>query len=351
MFTVLSKNPDDVDTTRDLSKGYRFSKYPVVLCVLVVWIIWLIMMFHGQHWKYFPDNWFMTVTMILGSFIAGATSEGGGAVAFPVMTLIFEISPQVARDFSLMIQSVGMIAASFTIYCLKIKVEWRVVGVASIGGAIGMIFGLEYLYQFVKPVYAKCFFVSLWLGFGLALYLIYASRNHCVVNKISCFDCHCYILFLFFGALGGIISSTVGSGIDVLIFSILTLLFRVNPKVSTPTSVVLMGVNALVGFIWKWKFSDQALAEAAWGYWYVCVPVVVIGAPAGTWFVKRCSEKFVVRFLCLSILVQAISAMFILPLTLDLIVISLVVFFTSGIIFYLIYLFGKLRVKNSNVSF
>ena len=35
------------------------------------------------------------------------TSEGGGAVAFPVMTLALNIPPPVARDFSLMIQSCG----------------------------------------------------------------------------------------------------------------------------------------------------------------------------------------------------------------------------------------------------
>ena len=35
------------------------------------------------------------------------TSEGGGAVAFPVMTLLLKISPTIARDFSLMVQSVG----------------------------------------------------------------------------------------------------------------------------------------------------------------------------------------------------------------------------------------------------
>ena len=36
------------------------------------------------------------------------TSEGGGAVAFPVMTLALGIKPAVARDFSLMIQSCGI---------------------------------------------------------------------------------------------------------------------------------------------------------------------------------------------------------------------------------------------------
>ena len=54
--------------------------------------------------------------MCLGSFIAGATSEGGGAIAYPVMTLgPWKIAPLIARDFSLMIQSVGMIAAGASI--------------------------------------------------------------------------------------------------------------------------------------------------------------------------------------------------------------------------------------------
>jgi len=47
--------------------------------------------------------------MVFGAMIAGATSEGGGAVAFPVMTLALNISSTIARDFSIMIQSCGKV--------------------------------------------------------------------------------------------------------------------------------------------------------------------------------------------------------------------------------------------------
>lgn len=40
-------------------------------------------------------------------FSAGMTSEGGGAIAFPVMTLLLHIDAAISRDFSLMIQSCG----------------------------------------------------------------------------------------------------------------------------------------------------------------------------------------------------------------------------------------------------
>jgi len=51
------------------------------------------------------------------------TSEGGGAVAYPVMTLAFNIKPSVARDFSLIIQSCGMTAAAFTILFMVRKCD------------------------------------------------------------------------------------------------------------------------------------------------------------------------------------------------------------------------------------
>ncbi|VDM63851.1 unnamed protein product [Angiostrongylus costaricensis] len=50
----------------------------------------------------------MPVVMLLGSTVSGMTSEGGGAVAFPIMTLCLQIDPLTARDFSLMIQSFVM---------------------------------------------------------------------------------------------------------------------------------------------------------------------------------------------------------------------------------------------------
>ena len=45
----------------------------------------------------------------------------------------------------------------------------------------------------------------------------------------------------------GIFSAVAGSGVDICSFSVLTLLFRVSEKVATPTSIVLMAINASVG--------------------------------------------------------------------------------------------------------
>ena len=60
-------------------------------------------LFDGKAGANGIPRWYMSITMIFGSMLAGATSEGGAAVAFPVMTLVFGINPVVARDFSFLI--------------------------------------------------------------------------------------------------------------------------------------------------------------------------------------------------------------------------------------------------------
>jgi hypothetical protein len=80
---------------------------------------WCLAIKHN-YFQYFPTHYIMSLTMIIGGFIGGATSEGGGAVAFPVMTLALALEPAVARDFVYMSQSAG--ATSFFVWPLHCKV-------------------------------------------------------------------------------------------------------------------------------------------------------------------------------------------------------------------------------------
>jgi hypothetical protein len=115
-------------------------------------------------------RFYMSITMLFGSFLAGATSEGGGAIAFPVSTLVYHIDPVVARDFSFMSQSVGMTAAAGLIIWMGVLVEWKAVIYGTIGGTVGIIFGLEYVE--LKQSYAKMYFVCIWGAFAVALYYL-----------------------------------------------------------------------------------------------------------------------------------------------------------------------------------
>ena len=89
----------------------RFLKIQafIIIPILAVWGTYV---FVNSKLDLYSDYWPISVLMVFGSFIAGASSEGGGAIAFPGLTLLFNTPPEVARNFSLAIQSIGMSAAS-----------------------------------------------------------------------------------------------------------------------------------------------------------------------------------------------------------------------------------------------
>lgn len=317
----------------------RPASRSIVAVAAVVWILWLTGMLSGDRWALFGEAWFMSITMVIGSFIAGATSEGGGAVAFPVMTLVFDITPTVARDFSLMIQAVGMTAASATILWTRIPVERHALLWSSLGGAIGIIAGIELIAPLLTPKFTKMTFLAVWLAFAFALFWINRYKNRKVRDEIERFGSRHALLLFGTGLIGGSISGLTGSGLDILTFSLLVLRFRVNEKIATPTSVILMALNAIVGFAWKGGFAPligtatSGMAPDAWTYWWVCVPIVVVGAPAGARFIKNRSRLFVASILYVSIAIQFVAGLVIIPQSPALVAYTVAVFASALLMF------------------
>lgn len=305
---------------------------PAGLTVLAVWAVWGGAMATGNRWDLFVGGWFMSVTMAFGSFIAGATSEGGGAVAFPVMTLLFGIVPATARDFSLMIQTVGMGAAAVTILSTRVTVERHALVWSSLGGAVGVIVGLEWVAYRLPASFAKMFFTSTWLAFAFALWWINRYRDREVRHVIHGFRARDALLLILTGVVGGVVTSITGSGLDITTFSLLVLGMRISESVATPTSVVLMGLNAAVGFAWQATIGG-GMATDAWNYWWVCVPIVVVGAPFGARFIYRRSRLFVAGLLYASIVTQFVAAILIVPMTARLALFSVMVF-AAGLLFF-----------------
>src|SRR5690348_7760047 len=64
---------------------------------------------------FFRLHWYYPAVMVLGAFVAGLTPQGGGAVAFPALSVFLHVDRALARDFSMMIQSIGMTSASIFI--------------------------------------------------------------------------------------------------------------------------------------------------------------------------------------------------------------------------------------------
>lgn len=306
-----------------------------ILVAVTVWTVWLILAGPSQAFSNLIANWEAAVTMIFGSMVAGGTSMGGGAVAFPVFTKVLHVPPHEAKVFSLAIQSVGMSAASMTIVAMKTKVEWRFIRWASLGGVPGIILGSVFLAPVLPPDVIKFSFTMMIFSFAMILFALNRTRRKRNL-AIPSWGKREQVFSLLAGVWGGVVSGLVGSGMDIVGFSVMVLLFGLCEKVSTPTSVILMAINAVVGFILHQYFVGD-FVEPVTNYWLAAVPIVVVGAPAGAVLCNLMKRKIITKMLIGLISIESVSSFLLIPLNAKLLGYSLFVFTIFSSIYYWMY--------------
>ena len=289
------------------------SKKTIILIIAVItWIVWLTFLGIEGAFSHLINYWKIALTMLFGSMIAGGTSIGGGAVAFPVFTKVLHISPHDAKIFSLAIQSVGMTAAALTIYLSKIPVEWRVNPWARLGGFFGIFLGLDCLSPLLPPDILKISFTVMLTTFSVTLFIL--NQNHKRKKKsISIWGKSEKNACFLAGLVGGIMSGLVGNGIDIVVFSVMVLVWHLSEKVATPTSVILMAINALVGLFFQVSLFEDFPTNVQ-DYWLAAIPIVVIGAPLGTILCSKLNHSTIANSLIFLILMEMISSFLIIPL-------------------------------------
>lgn len=273
--------------------------YPLALLFVV--LVWVIYMTLAGKWHLFGEFWPASITMIFGSFIAGSTPAGGGAVAFPVFTKLLAVDTATARTHALMIQSVGMSMASLFILSRGIPFYRRVVKWACLGGAIGMIWGTMWL-RLPDP-YPKVLFTSVILAFGINFAVLHGIlRLRTNPDLPADWGLRNRVHFVLAGLVGGTISSLVGSGIDLICFILMTLGYGLVERRSIPTSVIIMASMSLLGFFLHGAVL-QDVAEAK-KFWLVSVPIVAMGAPFGALVAAHLPQRFLIGGILLLVVIE-----------------------------------------------
>ena len=238
---------------------------------------WLYLILTGPGFALYDTHWLYAVMMVFGSAIAGFTPEGGGAVAFPILSLYFNITPPAARDFSLAIQSIGMVSAAIWILTRKGH-DLRTFRHIPFYAAVNMI-GFVCMTA-VAGAFAfktiQMLFVSMALAFILA-YLI--SRSRGTVDDVEIVGSK-FVTFSIFSFIGGCASAMFGTGSDMLIYIALTCYYGMKEKISTDISIVLMAVITVFGIAYRGLFLD-AVHPDVYLMWLAAAPVVLFFAPFG----------------------------------------------------------------------
>jgi uncharacterized membrane protein YfcA len=312
------------------NSGFIFS----LTVAIIVWIIWFSILGSEQITQLLANNWTVSLTMLFGSIIAGGTSVGGGAVAFPVFTKVLMIPPDQARIFSLAIQSIGMTAASLTIIITGIPIAWSVILWASLGGLLGFTLGVQFLLPIIPPDVLKISFSLMLTSLAIALILI-NQKTHNYYSLIKPLKITEKLIISGAGIVGGVMSSLVGNGIDIIVFSVIVLLFKLNEKIATPTSVVIMAINAIIGFLIQ-IFWLQDFSITVQNYWLSSIPVVVLGAPLGALICSKLSREIIVNILISLIMIELVSSLLLIPLNLTVMISGIATFlFFSGLNYWM----------------
>lgn len=314
---------------------YVSKRTVIVSIALFVWVAWLIILGPFNAFSHLINNWESALTMVFGSMIAGGTSMGGGAVAFPVFTKVLQVNPHDAKVFSLAIQSIGMTAASIAICLTGIKVEWKVIRWGSIGGILGVFLGLRFLAPLLPPDVIKMSFTMMVASFGITLIgLNRGMRNYHFTMPIWTIRERGVLIVA--GLFGGIMSGLVGSGIDVFTFSVMVVLFHFCEKVATPTSVIMMAINAVTGFALQ-VFVLQDFTEPVLSYWFAAIPVVVVGAPLGAMLCSLMQRQTIANILLGLISIEVVTSFALVPLKPITIYSSLIALVIFSYLNYLMY--------------
>ncbi len=325
---------ESADTRARVQRARRNASLSVPAAVTVIWLIYVTAV---GHWGRIGDHVGAAITMVFGSFVAGSTPQGGGAVAFPVFTKVLDVPSAVARSFSLSIQAVGMGSAALVIVLARRRVVWRAVAIAAPAAvtafAIAVVFASDRNTAFwvsrLPGPYVKVTFTLVLAGMAWLVFL----GSRIPVRKVDYVlpnDNRRLVVGLVAAAtLGGVASALVGSGADVFVYLAVVVLFGIDPRIGVPTSVVVMATVSIVGLVILGIIDGQLSVDLAdgrvigvgdtaidptplreadlFGMWIAAIPIVAWGAPLGSYVASRLRAQHLVLFVLALAVAEVLS--------------------------------------------
>ncbi len=255
-------------------------------------LVWLGLFAAFNDLAFLAAHWHYPSIMVLGAFVAGLTPEGGGAVAFPVLSVFFNVDRILARDFSLMIQSIGMTSASIFILTNKAntlrtyKPLLVFIPIAFIGFVLGML-----LLQTIPVYIIQALFLSLITTFAIAYFYSKHRGDRLTLSTQGMKD---RLMLGTILILGGMCASLFGTGADIILYTLLVTHFSMNEKKATHMSIMLMAAISILGFGYR-HFIDAGLTSDQYKTWLCAFPVVLFMAPFGTYILQGMNVEWMLR--------------------------------------------------------
>jgi len=302
---IMSKDGTDWATSW-LMRSHAARFVPALL----VWPVWLYVMSVKELLvPTFVTYWPMVYTMAAGSLIAGSTPLGGGAIAFPVTVLFIGFTPLQGRDYTVMIQSVGMPAASYLlIFQRREQLHLPLILLFTVCGTPGVLVGL---WLGLQPYTINVAYTVLVFEFAIVLFYskalaplstrsavpedAAAPADHLALRRAAA-----VILAVPTAFVGGFFTASVGMGSDIMLYCYGLYAWNwLDPASArtdvshTASSVVVMAVLSVVTA--AVRATTQGM-ESVHECWAATAWLVVLGAPLGSLLLTPARMTLTVTF-------------------------------------------------------
>ncbi len=265
---------------------------------------WAVLMFGFGLWPDVIAHWRMALVMIFGSLVAGSTPMGGGTVAFPILVLVFGQPPASARNFGFIIQALGMTSALIFIAGRRVPLPWKLLLGSTAGSAVGILIGNYLIGPHLASSLVKLLFSCMWMSFGILTLL----KNPEICGLKGKPPAAAMQAGFVAGLIGGTVAAMIGVGVEFAVYAVMVLIFRSDLKIAIPTAVCAAALASILGaalHIWIGDVGHEAFMN-----WMAAGPIVIFGAPTGTWLVSvlpRVRVLYFVAALCIFQFVWTLS--------------------------------------------
>ena len=248
----------------------------------------------------------MLLAILIG-VILGFIGGGGSILAVPVLVYVLGVKPVEATAYSLFIVGVASLFGAHKHYKLG-NIDYRIGMLFAIPSFIGVFTSRRWvlpnfpneLFVLGEFIITKDFFLMIFFALIMLLASVSMLRDRSV--SIQTKDVQ-QVKIIFDGLFLGLITGMVGAGGGFLIIPALVLLSRLEMKKAIGTSLMIIAVKSLFGFLGVWG------SEIDWQLLLSFTALAVIGIFFGVYFSKFFDGKKLKKSFGVLVLVSAVFIM------------------------------------------
>lgn len=218
------------------------------------------------------------LALIIG-LILGLIGSGGSILAVPVLAYLFGMDEKVATAYSLFIVGSAAMVGGFR-QNQNGNVSWRIAIVFGIPAIIGVCLVRHFVVPALPEVLVNLggFDLTRRMGmFGLFAVLMilaaYSMLSDKEVIQLPIGIKHNYLLVLLEGLVVGGLTGLVGAGGGFLIIPALVLLAGLDIKQAVGTSLVIIALKSLIGFL----LGDVQTMDVDWSFLCGFTALTIVG--------------------------------------------------------------------------